>query len=184
MVLHRNTSLSLSPSHFSALRKNSNDFFPRIWINLHQTSVNTNDGGALSLSAFGVTRQAFHHAALAYAIVNLKSIVPGRMSAAPLADINLHSPERSSRCLPTLFRRLQNRRTGVPDAPRPAPHRHARRRACGAHVRRPARHVVERTRPTTVACQVQCCHPGPSPSPFLFFSCSLFPFLHFFFAIT
>ena len=44
----------------------------------------------LFFSTFEVTRQAFHRTALAYAIVNLKPIVPGRTCAAPLADSPLH----------------------------------------------------------------------------------------------
>jgi hypothetical protein len=37
----------------------------------------------LFFSTFEVTRQAFHRTALAYAIVNLKPIVPGRTCVAP-----------------------------------------------------------------------------------------------------
>ncbi len=37
----------------------------------------------LFFSTFEVTRQAFHRTALAYAIVNLKPIVPGRTCAVP-----------------------------------------------------------------------------------------------------
>jgi bis(5'-adenosyl)-triphosphatase len=39
----------------------------------------------LFFSTFEVTRQVFHRTALAYAIVNLKPIVPGRTSARPPA---------------------------------------------------------------------------------------------------
>jgi len=38
----------------------------------------------LLFSTFEVTRQAFHRTSLAYAIVNLKPIVPGRTSPPPL----------------------------------------------------------------------------------------------------
>ena len=42
----------------------------------------------LIFSTFEVTRQAFHRTALAYAIVNLKPIVPGRTSAAPISQLH------------------------------------------------------------------------------------------------
>ena len=42
----------------------------------------------LFFSTFEVTRQAFHRTALAYAIVNLKPIVPGRMSPYPITRIH------------------------------------------------------------------------------------------------
>lgn len=40
----------------------------------------------LFFSTFEVTRQVFHRTALAYAIVNLKPIVPGRTCAAPAVE--------------------------------------------------------------------------------------------------
>ena len=172
MFLHRNTTLSSSPSHFSALGKKSNNFFPRIWVNLRPTSVNTNDHGAPFLCLRS------NASSLSPYCSRLRDCQSKIDRSAPLADINLYSPECS--CLPTFFRRFQNRRTRVPNAPRPAPHRHARRRA---HVRRPARRVVEHAYKAdglTVACQIRCCYPGPSPSPFLFFSCSILHFLYFF----
>jgi len=71
----------------------------------------------LFFSRFEVTRQAFHRTALAYAIVNLRPIAPGRTCAAPLAELHLTRMivlADSSDC--------PNRHARVSHAPRPAPH--------------------------------------------------------------
>ena len=142
------------------------------------TTRTTEMATPLFFSTFEVTRQAFHRTALAYAIVNLKPIVPGRMSAAPLADIDPYSLNCSR--LPTFSQ------TDVLVCPtRPAPRltdlRADELAELMCAVQRVGR-VVERAYKAdglTIACQVRCCYPGPSPSSFF-----LFRSLFYFFADT
>jgi hypothetical protein len=93
----------------------------------------------LFFSTFEVTRQAFHRTALAYAIVNLKPIVPGRTCSPAHPTIPTFTQSTSLLSFPPRCARML-------DAPRPASHGPAHGRALRAHACHPARRTSRRAR--------------------------------------
>jgi len=86
MCLHQNNTLSpRRPFSAEKSTKSVSRFFPRMDMVTTSTrhvsirSSTTEMATPIFFSTFEVTRQAFHRTALAYVIVNLKPIVPGRM---------------------------------------------------------------------------------------------------------